>query len=72
MKNRKMLLPVLVSIVPTSNLLLPAYAMALDTSSAMAEEEVAPMIAADRLDPVRFKADGTVVTLGSEVELAKL
>ncbi len=49
MKNRKMLLPVIVSIVPTSNLLLPASAMALDTSSAMAEEEVAPMIAADRL-----------------------
>lgn len=71
MKNRKMLLPVLVSIVPTSNLLLPASAMALDTSSAMAEEEVAPMIAADRLDTVRFKADGTVVTLDSGVELAK-
>ena len=62
MKNRKMLLQVLLSMALVLSLILPASV--LNTASVMAQGSVPPMVAASRDHTVGLKADGTVVAAG--------
>jgi len=62
MKNRKMLLQVLVAMALVLSLIAPASA--LNMNSVMAQEEVTPMVAAGGAHTVGLKSDGTVVAVG--------
>ena len=62
MKNRKILLPALLSIALVFSLILPASV--LNTNSVMAQGQVTPMVAAGAGHTVGLKADSTVVAAG--------
>jgi len=69
MKNRKMLLPALLSIALVCSLILPASV--LNMASVMAQGQVTPMVAAGWGHTVGLKSDGTVVAVGTETEFSK-
>ena len=66
MKNRKMLLPALLSIALAFSLILPASV--LNMTSVMAQEGIMPMVAAGEWHVVGLKSDGTVVAVGWNTE----
>ena len=63
MKNRKMLLPALLSIALVFSLILPASVP--NMASVMAQGNVTPMIAAGDWHMVGLKSDGTAVAVGN-------